>query len=53
MFKLHSLHMPERLCSKSFKLGFCNMLTNNFKMYKLDLEKAEKPQIKLPIYAGS
>ena len=45
--------MPERLCSKSFKLGFCNMLTHNFQMYKLDLGKAEESEIKLPIYAGS
>ena len=29
------------------------MLTNNFQMYKLDLEKAEEPHFKLPIYAGS
>ena len=25
----------------------------NFQMFKLDLEKAEKPEIKLPISAGS
>ena len=25
----------------------------NFKMYKLDLEKAEEPEIKLPISSGS
>ena len=25
----------------------------NFKMFKLDLEKAEEPEVKLPIYVGS
>ena len=25
----------------------------NFQMFKLDLEKAEEPEIKLPIYTGS
>ena len=43
MFKfavqLHSFHMLARLCSKSFKLGFSNMWTNNFQMYKLDLKR--------------
>ena len=28
-----------RLCSKSFKLGLSRMWTENFQMYKLDLEK--------------
>ena len=32
---------------KSFKLGFNSSLTENFQMYKLDLEKAEKPETKL------
>ena len=36
-----------RLCSKSFKLGFSNMWTENFQMYKLGLEKAEETEIKL------
>ena len=30
------------LCSKSFKLGFSSMWTENFQMFKVDLEKAEK-----------
>ena len=38
---------------KSFKLGFNSMWTENFQMYKLDLEKAEEPEIKLPVSAGS
>ena len=29
------------------------MWTKNFQMYKLDLEKAEKPEIKLPTSIGS
>ena len=29
------------------------MWTENFQMFKLDLEKAEEPEIKLPISAGS
>ena len=29
------------------------MWTNNFQMYKLDLEKAEEPEMKLPTSAGS
>ena len=40
--------MLARLFSKSFKLGFGNMGTENFHMYKLDLEKAEEPEIKFP-----
>ena len=31
--------MPERLFSKSFKLGFSSTRMKNFQMYKLDLEK--------------
>ena len=42
--------MPARLCSKSFKLGFNSTWIENFQMYKLDLEKVEKPEIKLPLY---
>ena len=45
--------MPARLCSKSLKLGFSSMSAENFQMYKLDLEKAEEPEIKLPIFVGS
>ena len=38
---------------KSFKLGLHSMWTKNFQIYKLDLEKAEEPEIKLPTSAGS
>ena len=51
--QLLSFHMPERLCSKSFKLGFSSTQMKNFQMYKLDLEKAEEPEIELSTYAGS
>ena len=40
--------MLARLYSKSFKLGFSITRIENFQMYKLDLEKAEEPKIKLP-----
>jgi len=51
--QLHSFHMPAKLCSKSFKLDISSTWTENFQMYKLDLEKAEEPKIKLPTLAGS
>ena len=42
------------MCSpKSFKLGFNSVCFENFPMYKLDLEKAEEPKIKLPTSVGS
>ena len=46
--QLLSVHMLIRYCSKSFKLGFSSLWTQNFQMYKLDLEKAKEPDIKLP-----
>ena len=45
--QLHSFHMLARLHSKSFKLVFSSKWTQNFKMYMLDLEKREEPEIKL------
>ena len=33
--------------------GFTNMWTVNFQMFKLVLEKAEEPEIKLPTSSGS
>ena len=41
-------HTSKVKCSKSFKLGFSSMWTKKFQMHKLDLEKAEEPEIKLP-----
>ena len=42
-----------KLCSKFFKPGFNSTRIENFQMFKLDLEKAEEPDIKLPTTAGS
>ena len=50
--QFHSFHMLTKECSKSFKLGFSGIWTKNFKMYKLDSEKAEEPDIKLPTSVG-
>ena len=33
---------------KILKLGLRSTWTKNFQLYKLDLEKAEEPEIKLP-----
>ena len=51
--QLFSFHMLTRYCSKSFKLGFNNTRTENFQMYKLHLEKAEEPEIKLSTFIRS
>ena len=48
-----SFQMLARLCSKSFKLDFSSTQTEKFLMHKLDLEKAEEPEIKLPTSVGS
>ena len=45
--------MLARSCSKSFQLGFNSTWTKNFQIYKLDLEKAKEPEIKLPAFTGS
>ena len=39
--------MLIKLYSKSFKQDFNSMWTGNFQLYKLGLEKAEEPEIKL------
>ena len=49
--QLHSSHMLEKWCSEVSNPGFNNMWTINFQMFKLDLEKAEEPEIKLPTSA--
>ena len=51
--QLHTSHMLVKLCSKFSKPGFSNMWTVKFQMFKLVLEKAEEPEIKLPTSAGS
>ena len=37
----------------SLKLGFSSTWTKKFQIYKLDLEKTEEPEIKLPTSIGS
>ena len=51
--QLCSFHMLARLCSKSFKLGFSSIWTENLQMYKLGMEETEEPEIKLPTLVGS
>ena len=51
--KLHSLYTLAKQCPKSFKLGFSSTWTENFQMYTLDLEKAEKSEIRLPTPTGT
>ena len=51
--QLQSSHTLVKSFSKFSKPGFSNMWTVNFLMFKLVLEKAEEPDIKLPKSAGS
>ena len=51
--QLHSSHMLAKKCSKFSKPGFNSTLTMNSQMFKLDLGKAEEPEIKLPTSVGS
>ena len=46
-------HVLVRLCSKSFKLSFSSAWTENFQMYKLDLEMAGELEIRLPTFVAS
>ena len=46
--QLHSSHTLAKWCSKFSKPGFNSTWTVNFQMLKLDLEKTEEPEIKLP-----
>ena len=52
-YTICSLRMLATLCSKSFKLGFSSMWTENFQIHKLGFEELEEPEIKLPISFGS
>ena len=47
------VHLESLQSSKFSKPGFSNTWTMKFQMFKLVLEKAEKPEIKLPTSAGS
>ena len=43
----------SKVCSKFSKSGFNSTWTLNFQVFKLDLEKTEEPEIKLPTSVGS
>ena len=45
--------MLAKQCSKFSTSGFNSTWTENFQVFKLDLEKAEEPEIKLPTFIGS
>ena len=51
--QLHSFHKLARSWSKFSTIDFNGMWTENSQMFKLDLEKAEEPEIKLPTFIGS
>ena len=51
--QLHLSHTLVKQFSKFSKPGFSNTWTMNFQMFKLVLEKAEEPEIKLPTSTGS
>ena len=55
MFKLSTIALISHTSkySKFSKPGFNSKWTMNFQMFKLDLEKAEEPEIKWPTSAGS
>ena len=50
--QLHSFHTLVKWCSKFSKIGFNTTGTKKFQIFKLDLEKAEEPEIKLPTCVG-
>ena len=43
----------SKVMLKSLQVGFNSIQTEKFQMFKLDLEKAEEPKIKLPTSVGS
>ena len=51
--QLLSSHNIAKWCSKFSKWSFSSTWTKNFEMFKLDLEKAKEPEIKLPTSIGS
>ena len=51
--QLHSSHTLAKLCSKFSKPDFNSTWTVNLQMFKLVLEKADEPEIKLPTSALS
>ena len=56
MFKLLQIALFSHTSKVMLKIlqARCQQYVNmNFQMFKLDLEKAEEPEIKLPIFVGS
>ena len=55
MFKLphNCTHLTSKVMLKFSKPGFKSTWTMNFQMIKLEVEKAEEPEIKLPTSTGS
>ena len=53
MLKLLNSHTLINKSSKFSKPDFSNTWAMNFQMFKLVLEEAEEPEIKLPTSAGS
>ena len=51
--KKYSGYCTIELISHASKVMLKQYWTEDFQMYKLDLEKAEEPEIKLPTYTGS
>ena len=51
--QLHSSHTLVKKCSKFSKWDFNSMWTENFQMFKMDLQKAEETEIKLSTSDGS
>ena len=51
--QLPSSHKLAKLMLKILKPGFNSAWTIDFQMFKLDLEKAEEPETKLPTSTGS
>ena len=50
--QLHSSHKLAKWYSKFSRWGFNSTRSENFQMFKLDLEKAEEPEIKLQHLLG-
>ena len=51
--QLNSSYMLAKYCSKFSKPGFNSTWTVTFQMFKLDLEQAKEPEVKLPTSIGS
>ena len=52
MLKILQARLPQYVNFQMFQM-FSNFQYENFKMYKLDLEQAEEPELKLPTSIGS